>query len=71
MTTPNGKEIELFNEGFAIKARFVGGGQLPDELAGSWTTKTFAMDHIRQYLTRMEAKPKKHKVELNKEDYKR
>ena len=50
LVTPNGKEIELYNEGFAVKARFKGGGQLPEELAGSWTNKVFAIQSINKYL---------------------
>lgn len=72
MVTPNGKEIELYHEGFAVKCRFKGGGELPNELKGSWTNLTFAKDSIAQYLNRMvEADSKKTKIKLNKEDYKR
>lgn len=72
LITPNGKEIELFHEGFAVKARFKGGGELPDELKGSWTNLTFAKDSINKYLDKMEVKKsKRYKPELNKEDYKR
>jgi len=72
MVTPNGKEIELYSEGFGVKARFKGGGQLPDELSGTWTNHSFAMNTINTYLDKMEdKKSKRYKPELNPEDYKK
>ena len=66
----DGKQIELFHEGFSVRARFVGGGELPDALKGSWTNKDFAKNAVLKYLSN---KPKKEKVDLklNKADYKR
>jgi hypothetical protein len=57
--TPNGKEIEIYNEGFAVLVRFKGGGELPEELKGSWTNKTFAMKSINQYLDKLEKREEK------------
>ena len=72
LVTPNGKEIELYHEGFAVRCRFKGGGELPDELKGSWTNLVFAQDSINKYLDKMvERDSKKTKIKLNKEDYKR
>lgn len=65
--TPGGKELEIYNEGFAVKARFIGGGELPAELAGSWTSKVHADMAINKYL--VDLPPKKEKLKLNKEDY--
>lgn len=52
-TTPNGKVIELYNDGFAVKARFQQGGELPKELEGSWTSKVFAANTINMYLDKL------------------
>lgn len=72
MITPNGKEIELFHEGLAVKARFKGGGELPDELKGSWTNLTFAKQSIDKYIDKMNQRDaKKTKIKLNPDDYKR
>jgi len=50
--TPNGKEIQLVKHpvftGFYIKFR--GGGELPNELSGRWTTHQKAMEAVRVYL---------------------
>lgn len=48
--TPGGKEIELFHTGNNIRARFVGGGELPAILAGIWTNYTVARSTIEKYL---------------------
>ena len=52
--TPNGKKIELYNEGYGVKAKFTGGGQLPDCLAGTWTSEIKATQSINMYLNDME-----------------
>lgn len=54
--TPNGKVMELYNEGFAVKVRFTTGGELPRELSGSWTNKLFAIDSINKYLDNKQKK---------------
>lgn len=64
--TNNGKKLETFAAGFGVKVRFVGGGELPSQLAGIYTTYAFAEDAIRQYLSQQKYKPV-----LNKEDYAR
>lgn len=70
--TPNGKKLELYNEGFSVKARWVGGGELPVELSGKWSDIRFATNDITIYLDKMKTKKdKRYKPELNKEDYKR
>ena len=69
MQTQGGKEIELYTDGFAIRVRFKGGGELPAALSGSWTTKVFAEDAVRKYLAEAPPKKEKYKPELNKEDY--
>ena len=48
--TPNGKTIELYNEGMMVKAKFVEGGELPGMLAGTWTDKSKAEQTIISYL---------------------
>ena len=48
--TPNGKTIELYNEGMMVKAKFVEGGELPGILAGVWTDKNKAEQTINSYL---------------------
>lgn len=48
--TPNGKELETFYEGFLTKVRFIGGGQLPECLNGSWTDVQKAEQCIIKYL---------------------
>ena len=48
--TPNGKTIELYNEGMMVKAKFVEGGELPGILSGVWTDKNKAQETIISYL---------------------
>lgn len=48
--TKNGKKIEIYNEGFAVRVKFVPGGTLPDCLAGSWTDTAKAEQAIFEYL---------------------
>lgn len=48
--THNGKKIELYNEGMAVKARFVPGGELPEVLKGTWTDTSKAEQTILKYL---------------------
>lgn len=48
--TPNGKTIELYNEGMMVRAKFVEGGELPGILAGVWTDKNKAEQTINSYL---------------------
>lgn len=57
--TPKGKEIELYSEGFSVLVRFKGGGELPEELKGSWTSKVFAIDSINKYLDKLEKREEK------------
>lgn len=51
-TTPKGKEIELVYAGRNIACRFVGGGELPEELAGLFTDERQADQAITKYLAR-------------------
>lgn len=48
--TPNGKELETYYEGYLTKVRFIGGGELPDCLKGSWTDTQKAELCIIKYL---------------------
>lgn len=48
--TPNGKKLETYYEGFATKIRFIGGGELPDCLKGSWTDTQKADQCVIKYL---------------------
>lgn len=57
--TPGGKTIELFHEGFSLRAKFTTGGQLPPELAGIWTSFTQAKTSIETYITKLKAKKTK------------
>ena len=66
--TPNGKKLECVQANFGVKVRFIGGGELPAELAGQYTTYAFAENAILVYLERLKAAVK-YKPELNKEDY--
>lgn len=50
--TDKGKEIELFYSGRNIACRFVGGGELPAELAGIWTDERMAEHSILKYLAK-------------------
>lgn len=59
MITPNGKELEFYNEGFMTKVRFKGGGELPDVLKGGWTNQVFAKQAIDMYLKALSDKSKK------------
>lgn len=52
--TPNGKELETYVEGFATKVRFIGGGELPACLGGSWTDAQKAEQCIIKYLNEKE-----------------
>ncbi len=56
--TPGGKIIELFYEGFLLKARFTTGGQLPQQLKGSYTSFAQAKTSIEMYLDSFKKKPK-------------
>ena len=49
-TTPKGKEIELYYSGRNIAVRFKGGGELPAELAGTWTNEKEVEKSINIYL---------------------
>lgn len=49
-TTPKGKTIELYNDGFAVKAKFVEGGALPEILKGSWTSTIKAEEAVVKYI---------------------
>lgn len=64
--TSNGKTIELFNDGYSIRARFQGGGELPVELSGSWTDRRFAEISVIKYLHKMDKRSKKYKPEEDK-----
>ena len=48
--TPKGKELETFYEGYATRVRFIGGGELPECLKGSWTDTQKAEQCIVKYL---------------------
>lgn len=48
--TPKGKEIEFYNEGFLVKARFKSGGEFPEKLKGGWTDMAKAEEAIKLYL---------------------
>lgn len=52
--TPKGKEIEVFYEGRNLAVRFKGGGQLPDELKGTWTNHKEVEKSINIYLAKKE-----------------
>lgn len=49
--TKNGKDIEIARSrcGMFFSIRFVGGGQLPDELSGLFTSHELAKSAIAQY----------------------
>lgn len=53
--TPGGKEIEVYHSGFSFKIRFVGGGELPEELGGIYTSFPDAKISILKYLAKKEA----------------
>ena len=50
--TPAGKEIVAYHDpmGSHVKVKFTSGGELPAELAGLFTSKTFAEKAIVSYL---------------------
>lgn len=48
--TPKGKELETYYEGYATRVRFIGGGELPECLKGSWTDPQKADQCIVKYL---------------------
>jgi hypothetical protein len=48
--TQGNKELEVVNEGMSSRIKFVGGGQLPDELEGIFTSHSFAIQRIQEYL---------------------
>jgi len=48
--TQGNKELEVINEGMSARIKFVGGGQLPDELEGIFTSASFAIQRIEEYL---------------------
>ena len=59
--TPAGKEIVAYHDpmGSHVKVKFTSGGELPAELAGLFTSKTFAEKAIIAYLDRVSnEKPK-------------
>lgn len=60
-TTPNGKDIAMYYEGFSIRIKFVGGGELPECLAGKYTTEVFAEIDILKYLASLEDRKTKTK----------
>lgn len=66
--TPNGKKLECVAANFGCKVRFIGGGELPHELSGHYTTYAFAENAILVYLKKLKDAVK-YKPELNKEDY--
>ena len=50
MLLPYGKkQIELKNEGMMVKARMVGGGELPEALSGHWTSMGIAKTAIENF----------------------
>ena len=53
--TPAGKEIVAYHDpmGSHVKIKFTSGGELPEELAGLFTSKTFAEKAIIAYLDRV------------------
>lgn len=60
-TTPGGKDIELeyAKNTSLIKIRFVGGGELPEELSGLYTEESSAEKAIIAYLDKAQTKAKK------------
>jgi len=59
--TPGGKEIELVpaDNSPLLKIRFVGGGELPEELSGLYTEEVKAENDILSYLDKAKSKIKK------------
>lgn len=59
--TPGGKEIELVpaTNSALLKIRFVGGGELPEDLSGLYTEEIKAESAILAYLEKVNAKAKK------------
>lgn len=53
--TPAGKEIVAYHDpmGSHVKVKFTSGGELPAELAGLFTSKTFAEKAIISYLDKV------------------
>lgn len=52
--TPKGKEIEVYYLGRNLAVRFKGGGELPQELSGTWTNE-IALEHsLQMYLASKE-----------------
>lgn len=49
ITNPDGKDIECYPKGNSIKLRFVGGGELPPALSGSYTNQNFAKIAVLKY----------------------
>lgn len=56
-TTPNGKVITTYNEGFSVRIKFKTGGELPACLAGKYTASDHADTAIRKYLDDLSKKP--------------
>lgn len=58
--TPNGKELTLERcpRTAHLKVKFVGGGEVPAELAGLYTAEVFAEKDIRKYLETKATKDK-------------
>lgn len=50
MLIPYGKkQIELKNEGMMVRARMVGGGELPEALSGLWTSMGIAKIAVENF----------------------
>jgi len=58
--TPNGKAIEIIRnpKTAALELKFTGGGELPLELTGSFTSHIMAQKAINSYLAAKQAKAK-------------
>lgn len=49
VTTPKGKEYQVVQSGYGYKVEFTTGGQIPKELAGSYTKQRKAWEAIEAY----------------------
>lgn len=58
------KELIAYTDGFLVRIRFDGGGEVPEDLKGLYTSKLNAQEAIDAYLsTRRVRKPKDGKRE--------